>query len=337
MNDWRTHPHRRYDPLLDRWVLVSPHRLARPWQGEVTGAPPADRPQFDPDCYLCPGNVRAGGKRNPAYEETYVFENDFAALLPYVPESEVHDGLMLARSERGRCRVLCFSPRHDLDVARMSVPAIRRVVDAWAALYDELGALPYVTAVTAFENRGAAMGASNPHPHGQVWANESIPVDMAREDRAQHDYYLKNDACLLCTYVRNELAAGERIVYENAHACVLVPFWAVWPFEALVLPRAHAGNLVDLGGAQRDGLAQAIQELTSRYDRLFSTPFPYSMGFHQQPCDGVPHDAWHAHAHYFPPLLRSATVRKYMVGYEMLAQPQRDVTAEEAAERLRNA
>lgn len=336
MGEWRSGPHRRYNPLLDQWVLVSPHRLSRPWQGEISPSAPQARAPYDPECYLCPGNVRANGERNPQYEQTYAFDNDFAALLPDASQTVMNDGLRVARGERGRCRVLCFSPRHDLDVASMSVPEIRGVIDAWSRQYVELGALPYVNAVTIFENRGAAMGASNPHPHGQIWANESIPTDMDREDRAQRAYLSGNGVCMLCDYVRQELQSGERVVFANDDACAIVPFWAVWPFEALVLPRAHAGSLADLDEKRRDGLAEVLQALTSRYDRLFAAPFPYSMGFHQRPCDGETHDSWHVHAHYFPPLLRSANVRKYMVGYEMLAQPQRDITAEEAAERLRN-
>ncbi len=337
MDDWSRHPHRRYNPLTAEWVLVSPHRLDRPWLGETEAASPVQRPQFDPDCYLCPGNVRASGKRNPLYESTFVFENDFAALLADVPPAHVNDGLLRTAAERGHCRVVCFSPRHDLDVARMDVTEIRKVVDVWAHQYEELGARPYVNAVTIFENRGAMMGASNPHPHGQIWANESVPVVMGREHHGQTKYRRRHEACLLCDYVQQELAAGVRVVYANAHACVIVPFWAVWPFETIVLSRMHARNVTELDGDAREGLADAMQALTSRYDRLFGVPFPYSMGFHQEPVDGRRYEEWHAHAHYYPPLLRSAAVRKFMVGYEMLAEPQRDLTPEEAAERIRTA
>ena len=337
MNDWRATPHRRYDPLLDRWVLVSPHRLARPWQGESAPSTAQTRPAYDPLCYLCPGNERANGKRNPRYEQTFAFENDFAALVPDVPEAHAVDPLLRAQSERGTCRVLCFSPHHDLDVAKMSVPQIRGIVDAWALQYAELRDVPYVNVVTIFENRGAMMGASNPHPHGQIWANASVPNDVATETRMLRKYRSEHDACLLCAYASRELEVQERVIFANEHVCVAVPFWAVWPFEALVIPRAHVRSIDDLSGEQRDALAEAMQALTSRYDRLFDAPFPYSMGLHQQPADGAQHDEWHLHVHYFPPLLRSASIRKYMVGYELLAQPQRDLTPEEAAQQLARA
>lgn len=336
MNDWRTRPHRRRNPLTGEWVLVSPHRLQRPWQGERSQTIVQARPQYDPACYLCPGNTRANGERNPAYESTFQFENDYAALLDDVPEGGVDDGLFTARDERGRCRVLCFSPRHDLDIATLERKAVLSVVDAWAQAYEDLTAVPYVQAVTIFENRGAAMGASNPHPHGQIWANESVPNELLKETGGQRAYRAVSGNCLLCAYAQREIDAGERVVYSDDHMLVVVPFWAVWPFETMIVPRRHAAALVDLQPQERGALADAMQSLVQRYDRLFDTPFPYSMGVHQQPCDGGAHDEWHVHAHYYPPLLRSATVRKYMVGYEMLAQPQRDITAETAAERLRS-
>jgi UDPglucose--hexose-1-phosphate uridylyltransferase len=327
--------HRRLNRLTGEWVLVSPHRTARPWQGQVEEVAADQRPTYDPACYLCPGNERAGGARTPEYDSTYVFDNDFAALTPDVaPEEDDRKGLLIAQSERGICRVVCFSPRHDLTLGQMPAEAIRTVVDTWVDQYLELGSLDWVRHVQIFENRGAMMGASNPHPHGQIWANERLPNEPAKE-LAQQRARADSGGCLLCDYLDVELDDGDRIVTGNEHFTALVPFWAVWPFETLVLPRAHAGALPDLGPDQRDGLADILRRLTRRYDRLFGVTFPYSMGLHQQPTDGDPHREWHLHAHFYPPLLRSATVRKFMVGYELLGQPQRDITPETAAQRLR--
>jgi UDPglucose--hexose-1-phosphate uridylyltransferase len=330
------HPHRRYNPLTREWVLVSPHRTKRPWQGQVEQPAPEERPRYDPTCYLCPGNERAGGVRNPEYEHTFVFTNDFAALLPDTPEGEFdREGLMLARSERGTSRVVCFSPRHDLTLAEMERDDLCRVVDAWAAQYDELGAMPSIGYVQIFENRGAMMGASNPHPHGQIWATEHLPLNVAREHESQHDYYRQKGRSLLADYLALELQEGARIVVENEHFVALVPFWAVWPFETMVVSRRHVGALTSLDSEERSGLADVLKRLTTRYDNLFKVSFPYSMGFHQSPTDGELHPEWHLHAHFYPPLLRSATVRKFMVGFELLGEPQRDITPEAAAERLR--
>ena len=327
--------HRRLNRLTGEWVLVSPHRTARPWQGQVEEVAADQRPTYDPACYLCPGNGRAGGARTPEYDSTYVFDNDFAALTPHVaPEEDDRKGLLIAQSERGICRVVCFSPRHDLTLGQMPAEAIRTVVDTWVDQYLELGSLDWVRHVQIFENRGAMMGASNPHPHGQIWANERLPNEPAKE-LAQQRARADSGGCLLCDYLDVELDDGERIVTGNEHFTALVPFWAVWPFETLVLPRAHAGALPDLGPDQRDGLADILRRLTRRHDRLFGVTFPYSMGLHQKPTDGDPHRGWHLHAHFYPPLLRSATVRKFMVGYELLGQPQRDITPETAAQRLR--
>jgi UDPglucose--hexose-1-phosphate uridylyltransferase len=329
-------PHRRLNRLTGQWLLVSPHRTARPWQGQVEAEPPEHRPAYDPTCYLCPGNERAGGARTPEYSATFVFDNDFAALMPDTPPRRLdHDGLLVAETERGICRVVCFSPRHDLTLGAMPAGAIRRVVDTWVEQFTELGALPWVRHVLIFENRGAMMGASNPHPHGQIWANERLPNEPAAELVRQREYAAAHDGCLLCAYLALELAEGERIVCANERFVALVPFWAVWPFETLVLPRAHRGALAEFDDAERDAFADVLGRLTRRYDRLFDVTFPYSMGLHQRPTDGVPYPEWHLHAHFYPPLLRSATVRKFMVGYELLAQPQRDITPESAAERLR--
>lgn len=331
------HPHRRYNPLNGEWVLVSPHRTQRPWQGQVETPAPEQRPAYDPTCYLCPGNARAGGAVNPRYEHTFVFTNDYAALLPDTPGGSLATGgLLRAESERGTCRVVCFSPRHDLTLAEMDRDALVAVVDVWVAQYEELGAQPLIGYVQIFENRGAMMGASNPHPHGQIWVTEHLPTNVAREQAAQHDYYAAHGRTLLADYLDQELNDGTRLVCANDHFVALVPFWAVWPFETLVISRRAAGALPDLDPQERAGLADILKRLTTRYDNLFQVSFPYSMGFHQRPTDGAAHPEWHLHAHFYPPLLRSATVRKFMVGFELLAEPQRDITAETAAERLRS-
>lgn len=335
MLDLKQHPHRRYNPLTREWVLVSPHRTQRPWQGQVEKLPRAGRPRYDPACYLCPGNERAGGVRNPDYTGTFVFDNDFAALRPDTPiDGFDENGLLVAQSEPGICRVVCFSPRHDLTVAGMTVPELRAVVDIWVAQYEELGARPEINWVQIFENRGEMMGASNPHPHCQIWSNHTLPNEAVKEQISQSAYFESGRACLLCEYLELE---RERVVCENEAFAAAVPFWAVWPFETIVISKQHVPDVSALDGAGRDGLADILRRLTARYDNLFDTPFPYSMGFHQRPTDGRQHPEWHLHAHFLPPLLRSATVRKFMVGYELLSMPQRDITPEDAAARLRAA
>jgi UDPglucose--hexose-1-phosphate uridylyltransferase len=334
--DLAKHPHRRYNPLTGEWVLVSPHRTARPWQGQVEDEERESLPQYDPTCYLCPGNARAAGATNPQYSSTFVFENDFAALLPSTPAERYREGdLLIAEGEPGVCRVVCFHPRHDLTIARMNVADIRRVVDVWTEQYVGLGSQPQINWVQIFENRGAVMGASNPHPHGQIWANATLPNEAEKENRKQGEYSEQHDSCLLCDYVALESKSDDRLVCENATFKVVVPFWAVWPFETMLLSKRHLTAIDELSDNERDDLAALLKELTTRYDNLFRTSFPYSMGFHQRPTDGRPHPEWHFHAHYYPPLLRSATVRKFMVGYELLGNAQRDITAEAAAARLR--
>lgn len=336
MQQWQF-PHRRWNPLRQAWVLVSPHRTQRPWQGEVAQKTTPSAITYDAECYLCPGNKRAGGHANPAYDSIFTFVNDYAALLPELPATTPASAspLLVAESARGLCKVLCFHPDHSLTLARMTQPEIRRVVDAWAREYEALGALDWIQYVQIFENRGAMMGASNPHPHGQIWSTDFVPDEPAAETVAQKDYLARTGRCLLCDYLAAERAAGERVIFENEHFTALVPWWAVWPFEVLLLSRRHCGAIPKLADSERDALADALKRLTTRFDNLFETSFPYTMGFHQTPTDRAEHPEWHFHAHFYPPLLRSATVRKFMVGFEMLGMPQRDITAESAAERLR--
>ena len=330
-------PHRRLNALTNEWVLVSPHRTSRPWQGEVAKLNTTPEPAYDPNCYLCPGNARAGGVRNPKYETTFVFENDFAALKPQTARGRIdieNKGLLVAETEPGLCRVICFSPRHDLTLATMSPEAIEIVVHTWMGQFRELGGLDNINHVQIFENRGAMMGASNPHPHCQVWATASIPQEPAKELHAQGSYLKSHGRCLLCDYVGLEARQQVRIVLENEGFVAIVPFWAVWPFELLVCSRRHIGSMNDFTPEDARSLSDILHRVTSTYDKVFGVPFPYSMGFHQSPCDGEQHPEWHFHAHFYPPLLRSATIRKFMVGFEMLGMPQRDITAESAAERL---
>ena len=334
----RNTPHRRWNALKGEWMLVSPHRTLRPWQGQTEHAAPACLPQYDPTCYLCPGNKRAGGSMTPDYACTYVFTNDYAALLPDSPDAEAtlgSSGLLRAESERGICRVLCFDPRHDLTLATMPVDSIERIIEAWSEQLAELGAREEIRYVQIFENRGAMMGASNPHPHGQIWATEHFPNEPLTELRTQREHYAVHGRTLLADYLADELELGTRIVYKNDDFVVLVPFWAVWPFETLLLPRRSVTTLGELSVTERKHLADALSTLAAAYDRVFDTPFPYSMGLHPAPTDGNPYPEWTFHIHFYPPLLRSATVRKFLVGYEMLAQPQRDISPETAAERLR--
>jgi UDPglucose--hexose-1-phosphate uridylyltransferase len=324
-------PHRRFNSLTGEWVFVSPQRNQRPWQGRVEPTPAASRPQYDPQCYLCPGNVRANGEKNPQYRSTYVFTNDFPAFLPDTAGTVIEQHpLLRAHTQAGTCRVMCFSPRHDLTLAQMSPVEIRGVVDAWAEQVTELG--QRWAWVQVFENKGELMGCSNPHPHGQIWASDFIPTEVNRELLQQTQWQQKHGRSLLLDYAALESDAGERVVVQNADWIVVVPWWAVWPFETLLLPRRQVLNLPDLTPAERDSLAEILSRALAAYDRLFEVSFPYSFGWHGAPT-GSP--TYQLHAHFYPPLLRSATVRKFMVGYEMLGEAQRDITPEQAAQRLR--
>jgi UDPglucose--hexose-1-phosphate uridylyltransferase len=331
------HPHRRYNPLTDSWVLVSPHRTKRPWQGQVEKNAGDERPAYDPKCYLCPTNERANGEQNPNYPNVFAFDNDFAALLTDNTEGGKlgKNPLFQVKHERGMSRVICFSPRHDVTLPEMSTEQIRQVVDLWCTEYTALGAIDFINYVQIFENKGAIMGCSNPHPHGQIWAQESIPDEPLKKQKAQKRYYKDNKRTLLADYLAEELRQKERIICENDHFVVLVPFWAVWPFEAMIVPRRPMPRITDMTEAEKTAYADALRQLTIRYDNLFESSFPYSAGIHQAPTDGKKHAAWHWHHTFYPPLLRSATVKKFMVGYEMLANPQRDITPEQAAKRLR--
>jgi len=331
-------PHRRLNPLTNEWVLVSPHRTGRPWQGQVEKIATKREPEYDPTCYLCPGNPRAGGVLNPRYTGTFVFENDFAALKLGVRDDRLdleNRGLLVAEGESGVCRVICFSPRHDLTLATMSPTEIASVIRTWTTQFQELAQMPQINHVQIFENRGAIMGCSNPHPHGQIWANETVPNELAKEVESFRAYHQKHSATLLSDYLAQEVRHQQRVVCENEHFVVVVPFWAVWPFETLLISRRPVSSLLDLQDQERTSLADILRQITIRYDNLFNTSFPYSMGFHQRPTDGKQYPEFHLHAHFYPPLLRSATIKKFMVGYEMLAMPQRDVTPELAAARLR--
>ncbi len=334
--DNNEHPHRRYNPLIGEWILVSPHRAKRPWQGQKESANDEQRPHYDPTCYLCAGNLRSDGTRNDDYKDVFVFDNDFPSLLKDDVEAPANTSpLFQLKPERGINRVICFSPRHDLTLPEMEVEDIKKVVDVWKAQYADLGSHDFINHVQIFENKGAVMGCSNPHPHGQIWSQSSLPTNVEKTQANLKKYYDANGRSLLADYLAEELERKERIVLENEHFVVLVPFWAVWPFETLIISKRHFGNVTQMTEDESLAFADAIRRLTIKYDNLFETSFPYSSGIHQSPTDGEDHPEWHMHMHFYPPLLRSATVKKFMVGYELMAEAQRDISPEKSADMLR--
>ncbi len=328
-------PHRRFNPLTGEWIQVSPHRAKRPWQGKEEKTPDPEKAKYDPECYLCPGNDRAGDASNPDYDSTFVFTNDFSALKPDTPsESRNTQDLLVAKGEKGICRVICFSPRHDLTLPQMDLSQIRDVVDLWVDEYTELGNRDYINYVQIFENKGEIMGCSNPHPHGQIWAQQTIPDEPSKELVQQTNHYNEHGSTLLSDYLDLELELDERIVVENEHFVVVVPYWAFWPFETLLISRRPFRRFTDMTEEEKDALADIVKQITVKYDNVFEVSFPYSAGFHPAPTDEKDHPEWHFHMHFYPPLLRSATVKKFRVGYEMLGNPQRDITPEASAKLL---
>ncbi len=335
-NNYNSFPHRRKNILTGEWVLVSPHRTKRPWQGDVFIPDKNTKPNYDPECYLCPGNVRANGERNPDYKTTFAFTNDFSALLEDIPISKIdNNNLLVAKSEKGICRVVNFSPRHDLTLAEMNEKEIFNVITTWQNELKLLGDNSVIKHVQIFENKGAMMGNSNPHPHCQIWAQESIPMEIQKELKNFGKYYKATKRNLLSDYLYLELKLEERIVYQNESFAVLVPFWAVWPFETIIISKRKIKNILNLKEHEKKDFANIIKVITTKYDNLFNTSFPYSSGLHQAPTDGKNHPEWNFHMHFYPPLLRSASIKKFMVGYEMLAEPQRDITPEQSAKVLR--
>ena len=333
--DLNEHAHRRYNILTGEWVLVSPHRTKRPWQGKQEEVQSEKKPSYDSSCYLCPGNTRSNGQVNPNYTSTFTFINDFSALLADTPSDKFEDGLLLAKGESGICKVLCFSPDHSLTLPLMEVNAIEEVIQLWRKEYESLGSIDGINYVQIFENKGELMGCSNPHPHGQIWSQSSIPEEVLKKSKKQEEYWQDNKRSLLGDYLIQESRNCERILFEDSHFIALVPFWAVWPYEVMIAPKRHLQHIGKLYSNEVNSFAKAIKHITIKFDNLFQASFPYSMGIHQAPTDGREHGAWHFHMSFYPPLLRSATVKKFMVGYELFANPQRDITAEQAAKTLR--
>jgi UDPglucose--hexose-1-phosphate uridylyltransferase len=329
------HAHRRKNILTNEWVLVSPHRSKRPWQGKVEATAVAITNTYDAACYLCPGNTRSDGSVNPNYSKPFAFTNDFSALLINTPSGIINDNnLLVAESENGICRVICFSGNHSLTLPKMSVAEIEDVITLWQEEFITLAQNSAIKYIQIFENKGEIMGCSNPHPHGQIWASTNIPVEPEKETQQMQTYFNHHKKSLLSAYTETELEQKERVIVENEFFVVVVPFWATWPFETLVLPKRQVQYITDFTTAEKTAFAQALKILTTKYDNLFGVSFPYSAGMHQAPVNSGPQPAWHWHMHFYPPLLRSATVKKFMVGYEMMANPQRDITPEYAAKML---
>ena len=334
--DLQDYSHKRFNVLTGEWVLVSPHRAKRPWQGQNEAVNNEVRPSHDKSCYLCAGNTRINGEINPDYKDVFVFTNDFAALQTSSKSFNVNDGLLIAQSEQGICKVICFSPDHSKSLADMDPKDIEKVVLTWQKEYKELGENPLINYVQIFENKGAVMGCSNPHPHGQIWSQSTLPNEVYKKDLQQRNYFETNKASLLKNYISQELIQKERIIFENEAFVVLVPFWAIWPFETMIVPKKHQTSILDIENTESLLFAEAIAVITKAYDKLFNTSFPYSSGIHQAPTNGEANSHWHWHMSFYPPLLRSATVKKFMVGYEMFGSPQRDITPEIAAKMLRD-
>ena len=334
--DLQDFSHKRFNILTGEWVLVSPHRSKRPWQGQNEAISNVQRPSYDPNCYLCAGNTRINGEENPKYKDVYVFTNDFAALQTTSPKFSINEGLFKAESEQGICKVVCFSPDHSKSLADMTLEDINKIVHTWQKEYTKLGNNDMINYVQIFENKGAVMGCSNPHPHGQIWGESTLPNEAYKKDKQQRDYFNKNKSSLLGDYLKQELETNERIIYQNDDFVVLTPFWAIWPFETMIIPKQQHANITNISEQESLGFADAISKITKAYDKLFECSFPYSSGIHQSPTNGETNVHWHWHMSFYPPLLRSATVKKFMVGYEMFGSPQRDITAEQAAYRLKS-
>lgn len=334
--DLQDFSHNRFNIITGEWVLVSPHRAKRPWQGQNEAISNEQLPSYDPRCYLCAGNTRINGQENPRYTDVFVFTNDFAALQTTSPRFSINEGLFKAQSEQGICKVICFSPDHSKSLADMAIEDINKIVTAWQKQYTKLGGNQRINYVQIFENKGALMGSSNPHPHGQIWSQSTLPNEVIKKDEQQRAYFNKNKSSLLGDYLKQELQTNERIIYQNDDFVVLTPFWAVWPFETMIVPKQQHTNITTISEQESVGFADAISKITKAYDKLFECSFPYSSGIHQSPTNGETNVHWHWHMSFYPPLLRSATVKKFMVGYEMFGSPQRDITAEQAAYRLKS-
>jgi len=333
--DFTEEVHRRYNPLTGEWVLVSPHRTKRPWQGKQEAIPKKELPSYVDHCYLCPNNERAGGAKNPNYKGTFVFQNDFAALNDKSNEVVYEQGLLKAKTEKGLCKVICFSEQHNKTLPDLSVEEITNVIKVWSEEYTSIGKLNYINYIQIFENKGAIMGCSNPHPHGQIWAQSSLPNEVLKKDTQQRSYWQQHKKSILQKYLLQEVELNERIICSNEHFVALTPFWAVWPYEVMLAPLKHYENIAQLNNEEQLAFAEIIQQVTQKFDRLFKVSFPYSMGIHQAPTNNLDNSCWHFHLSFYPPLLRSATVKKFMVGYEMFGEAQRDISAEQAAQKLK--